>query len=90
MNSRLSTPAPADVAQQVRLLISRRKRVRMSRLRVVTQLTSELHFDLVDVVDIILEVERYFHLTIPDEVPLHTVGDLVTYVRAHRLAPATA
>lgn len=83
-----SSPAgSADLARQVRHLISRRKHVRVRQLRPTASLVQELHFDLVDVVDIILEVERFFHLTIPDEVPLHTVGDLVRYVGAHR--PAT-
>ncbi|MET4076514.1 acyl carrier protein [Hymenobacter sp. UYCo722] len=69
--------------QQVRHLISRRKRVGLRQLRATTSLAHELHFDLVDVVDVILEVERFFHLTIPDEVPVHTVGDLMRYVRGH-------
>lgn len=70
-------------AQQVRHLISRRKHVALRRLRSSTSLRHELQFDMVDVVDIILEVERYFHLTIPDEVPVDTVGDLMHYVRGH-------
>jgi acyl carrier protein len=75
----------ANPDQQVRHLISRRKRVALRRLRSSTSLTHELQFDLVDVVDIILEVERHFHLTIPDEVPVDTVGDLMHYVRGHYL-----
>lgn len=43
----------------------------------------EVQFDLVDVVDIILEVERHFHFTIPDEAPVDTVGDLMHYIRGH-------
>ncbi|UOQ71605.1 acyl carrier protein [Hymenobacter cellulosilyticus] len=74
---------PANPDQQVRRLISRRKRVALGRLHSSTRLMHELHFDLVDVVDIILEVERHFHLTIPDEVPVDTVGALMHYVRGH-------
>lgn len=74
---------PFNLAQQIRLLISRRKHVGMRYLRPRTDLIQELHFDVVDLVDVILEVERFFGLTIPDEVPLRTVGDLVSYVGAH-------
>jgi acyl carrier protein len=37
-------------------------------------------------IDIILELERNFSITIPDEVPLTTVGDFVRYVREHAAA----
>jgi len=75
--------ASVDLARQVRHLISRRKHVRVRQLRPTARLMHELNFDLLDLVDIILEVERFFHLTIPDEIPLNTVGDLVRYVGAH-------
>jgi acyl carrier protein len=78
MNKSLNLP------QQVRQLISRRKRVQLRYLQPHTDLIQELHFDMVDLVDVILELERFFGLTIPDEVPLHTIGDLISYVDAHR------
>ncbi|WP_045690465.1 acyl carrier protein [Hymenobacter sp. AT01-02] len=73
----------AALVRQVRALIHRRKGVELRRLRVSTDL-NELGFDLIDVVDIILEVERRYDLTIPDEVPLDTVGDFVRYIGCHR------
>jgi len=88
LSSLNSTTAPRPLAWQVRHLISQRKRVHMRALRPSAHLVRELHFDLVDVVDIILAVEQQFHLTVPDEVPLHTVGDLVTYVSMHHATPA--
>jgi acyl carrier protein len=69
--------------QRVRRLISQRKGVGLRHLRLNTALDRELGFDTVDVVDIILEIERCFQLTIPDEVPLHTVSDFVCYVQTH-------
>lgn len=81
---------PFDLARQVRRLISRRKHVGMRYLQPRTDLMQELHFDVVDLVDVILEVERFFGLTIPDEVPLRTVGDLVSYVDAHRSPSCSA
>jgi acyl carrier protein len=83
MYSVVSPVSRAALEHQVRALIHQRKGVHMRRLRLSTDLSRELGFDTVDVVDVILEVERRFHLTIPDEVPLDTVGDFVRYVDAH-------
>ena len=76
------TPAGA-IEQQVLRIISKRKAIKAVRLRRTASLTRDLRFDTVDVVDIILELERSFHITVPDEVPFHTVGDFVRYVTAH-------
>ena len=81
-----ATPAAtssAAIKQQVLRIISKRKAIRTSRLRVTSSLSRDLRFDTVDVVDIILELERSFHITVPDEVPFYTVGDFVRYVAAH-------
>ena len=83
------TATTAVLAQHVRHIIHQRKGVPLRRLRLSTDLSRELGFDEVDLVDIILELERSFALTIPDEVPLHTVGDLVYCVEGY-LAPATS
>ena len=76
----LTTSAPRTIAQQVLLLISQRKTIPVKRLRRRFHLSRELYFDLLDIVDIILELEHRFHIHIPDEVPLITIGDLVDYV----------
>ena len=78
----LTAPALTSVARQVRRVISRRKAIRMPRLRLASHLVRELHFDLLDLVDIILALETYFHISIHDEVPLLTVSDLVDFVLA--------
>jgi acyl carrier protein len=41
---------------------------------------TELGYDILDVVEIILEVEKTFHLTVPDEVPVYSVDDFVNYI----------
>ena len=78
-----TTSVPKSIEQQVLRIISKRKAIKPRRLRIGSDLSRELGFDTVDVVDIILELERNFHITIPDEVPLATVGDFVTYVASH-------
>ncbi|WP_223652608.1 acyl carrier protein [Hymenobacter psoromatis] len=80
----LTPAAPAQaIEQQVLRIISKRKAIKPVRLRRTASLSRDLRFDTVDLVDIILELERNFHITVPDEVPFHTVGDFVRYVTAH-------
>ena len=77
--SLISAPA---VARQVVRVVGRRRAGGVQPVRRASNLMRELQFDLLDLVNIILELESRFHITIPDEVPLVTVGDLVDYVRA--------
>ncbi|WP_310391780.1 acyl carrier protein [Hymenobacter sp.] len=76
----LAAPALTSVARQVRRVISRRTTIQLPRLRRTSHLMRELHFDLLDLVHVILDLESCFHITIPDEVPLLTVGDVVDFV----------
>ena len=76
----------ATIEQQVFRIISKRKAIRASRVRKTASLARDLRFETLDVVDIILELERNFRITSPDEVPLTTVGDFVRYVREHAAA----
>ena len=77
------TAPPKTIEQQVLRIISKRKAIKAVRLRRTASLARDLRFDTVDLVDIILELERNFHITVPDEVPFYTVGDFVRYVTAH-------
>jgi acyl carrier protein len=76
------------VQNQILRVISQRKHLRCRSLPLSADLDRDLHFDTLDVVDVILALEQHFHLTIPDDVPLRVVGDLVHYVAAH--LPRTA
>jgi acyl carrier protein len=77
---------PKNIEQQVLRIISKRKAIKTTRLRRTANLSRDLRFDTVDLVDIILELERSFHIYVPDEVPFNTVGDFVRYVREHAAA----
>lgn len=75
------SPEASDaLLQQVRRIISRLKGIARRQLRATTDLLGEFGLDVCDIVDIILAVERYFSLTIPDEVPLRTPGDFAHYL----------
>ena len=79
-----STSRPGSrIEQAVLRVISTRKAIQPGRLQAATNLSDELGFDDVDVVDIILAVEKRFHVIIPDEVPLHTANDFVRWVAQH-------
>jgi len=77
------------ITKEVVKIISKTKEIKPSRLRSSANLSKEFGFDTVDVVDIILEVEKSFKIVIPDEVPLNTVGDFVTYVSTHTMRQAS-
>ncbi len=85
-SSSATVHAAPSIEQQVFRIISKRKAIRASRVRKTARLARDLRFETLDVVDIILALENQFHIVIPDEVPLDTVGDFVRYVRDHAVA----
>lgn len=68
------------ITNEVIKIISKTKALKPSRLRPNSDLNRDFGFDNLDVVEVILEVEKNFKITIPDEIPLRTVGDFVRYV----------
>jgi acyl carrier protein len=83
----MRTQPASTIQNEVIKIISRTKEIKPSRLRTSANL-SKFGFDTVDVVDIILELEKNFHIVIPDEVKIDTVGDFVDYVSSHTPQPA--
>ncbi|WP_162055504.1 acyl carrier protein [Pontibacter pamirensis] len=77
------------IEKEVFRIISKTKKIKPERLQVDKRLSQDFGFDTVDLVDIILEVEKNFHIVIPDEVPINTVGDFVDYVSAHAMRQAS-
>ncbi|PVY44135.1 acyl carrier protein [Pontibacter virosus] len=77
------------IEREVIRIISKTKEIRPARLQANARLEKDFGFDVVDVVDIILELEKNFHITIPDEVPINTVGDFVDYVSSHAMQKAS-
>jgi len=64
--------------QELVQLIKTHKNINASRL--LTQNFDQIGFDTIDIVDIILEVEKAYHILIPDEVPIHKVDDFVQFL----------
>ncbi|MFD2515357.1 acyl carrier protein [Pontibacter locisalis] len=76
-----------SIRQEVVHLISSLKRISPEKLNEVNDLT-ELNFDILDVVDVILEIERTYNVYIPDDVPVYTVDDFVDFIFKQNLNQA--
>ncbi|GEO06263.1 hypothetical protein AAE02nite_39270 [Adhaeribacter aerolatus] len=77
-----------SLRQNIAQLIQQQKGIRTSRI--LTQSFEQLGFDLVDLIDIILAVEHKFEVTIPDEVPLNSVDDFVSFIKGEGAAAPLA
>ncbi|PTX21409.1 acyl carrier protein [Pontibacter mucosus] len=84
-NVSLNTQA---IQNEVVNIITSVTNINPNRLLQVRDLTS-LGLDIIDVVDIILQVEKTYQLTIPDEVPVYTLDDFVNYVSTQTLKQAS-
>ena len=69
--------------QELVQLIKIHKKIDASRL--LSQNFDQVGFDTIDIVDIILEIEKTYHIHIPDEVPLNKVDDFVRFLSSQNL-----
>ncbi|MBC5994850.1 acyl carrier protein [Pontibacter cellulosilyticus] len=76
------------IEKEVIRIISKTKEIKADRLW-ADRMLQDFGFDTVDVVDIILELEKNFKITIPDEVPIDKVGDFIDFVSTHTLRKAS-
>ena len=79
---------PFTVRKNIAELISNKKGVRKSRLLKHVSF-SQFGFDTLDLVDLILEVEKNYNVIIPDEIPLNTIDDFVDFICGRRLQQAS-
>ena len=79
---------PEDIAQKVKQIIINKLGVEESQITDAASFTNDLGADSLDTVELVMEFEKAFNLTIPDEdaEKIGTVGDAVTYVKAHATA----
>ncbi len=76
------------VKRNIAELISQRKGIRVARLLQHVPF-SQLGFDNLDLVDLILEVEKTFKVIIPDDLPLNDVDDFVDFICQRQLQQAS-
>jgi acyl carrier protein len=74
-----------DVAQRVKQIIINKLGVEESQITDAASFTNDLGADSLDTVELVMEFEKAFNLTIPDEdaEKIGTVGDAVNYVESH-------
>lgn len=69
----------SDIHFKIARLISSQQKNELSDVLISNSL-AQLGLDLLDLVNLILKVEKMFHLEIPDDVAIDSLKDLVDYV----------
>ena len=71
--------------EKVKQLVADKLGVDPTKITEKSAFTNDLGADSLDVVEFVMEVEKEFDITIPDEeaAKLATVGDAVKYLEAH-------
>lgn len=74
-----------DVAQKVKQIIVNKLGVEESQITDSASFTNDLGADSLDTVELVMEFEKAFNLTIADEdaEKIGTVGDAVSYITEH-------
>ncbi len=71
--------------EKVKTIVCDKLGVDESKVKETASFVNDLGADSLDVVEIVMEVEKEFKITIPDDAAtqLTTVGDAVKYIEAH-------
>ena len=78
---------PFTVRKKIAELISNKKGVRKAQLLKLVSF-NQFGFDTLDLVDLILEIEKAYNVIIPDEIPLNNIDDFVNFICGRRLQQA--
>ena len=75
----------SEVAQRVKSIIVDKLGVEESEVTEIASFTNDLGADSLDTVELIMEFEKEFNISIPDDQAekISTVGDAVSYVEQH-------
>ncbi|HBG42653.1 MAG TPA: acyl carrier protein [Porphyromonadaceae bacterium] len=75
----------SEVAQRVKAIIVDKLGVEESEVTETASFTNDLGADSLDTVELIMEFEKEFNLSIPDDQAekISTVGDAITYIEQH-------
>ncbi|MCP4121197.1 MAG: acyl carrier protein [Bacteroidetes bacterium] len=75
----------SDIASKVKEIIVEKLGVEESEVTTEASFTNDLGADSLDTVELIMEFEKEFNISIPDEQAetIATVGDAVTYLEEH-------
>ena len=72
--------------EKVKKIVAEKLNVKEYTITEASTFVNDLGADSLDVVEFVMEVEKEFDITIPDEeaAKLNTVGDAVKYIEAHQ------
>lgn len=86
LKSKTSTIMEEELINKVKDIIAEKLSVAKEEITLDKSFTADLGADSLDTVELIMEFEKEFGVTIPDEASetIHTVGDAVEYIKAHR------
>lgn len=75
----------ADIASRVKAIIVDKLTVDENEVTPAAEFSKDLGADSLDTVELIMEFEKEFGITIPDEDAdkITTVGDAITYIEEH-------
>lgn len=75
----------SDIANKVKTIIVEKLGVEESEVTLEASFTNDLGADSLDTVELIMEFEKEFNITIPDDQAenIQTVGQAVTYLEAN-------
>lgn len=75
----------ADIASRVKAIIVDKLTVDESEVTPTAEFSKDLGADSLDTVELIMEFEKEFGITIPDEdaEKITTVGDAISYIEEH-------
>ncbi|HON54046.1 MAG TPA: acyl carrier protein [Bacteroidales bacterium] len=75
----------ADINEKVKAIIVDKLGVEESDVTPTASFTNDLGADSLDTVELIMEFEKAFGITIPDEAAekISTVGDAISYIEQH-------
>lgn len=78
-------PKVAEIEAKVIQIVSEQMSADKNEISRNTSFVNDLNADSLDTVELVMELEDEFELTIPDEEAekLKTVGDAIDYVRKH-------
>jgi acyl carrier protein len=78
-------PTPAEIEDKVYQIVSDQLSTERNELSRDTSFVNDLNADSLDTVELVMELEDEFDLTIPDEEAekLKTVGEAIDYIQQH-------
>jgi acyl carrier protein len=78
-------PTTAEIEEKVFQIVSDQMSVDRSEVTRETSFTNDLNADSLDTVELVMELEDKFDMTIPDEEAekLKTVGEAIEYINKH-------